>query len=88
MNKLLEYMAFGKAQVMFDLPEGRASAGGAAFYVTENSAERLGQAIDRLLNDSEARERMGQLGARRLHEHLGWERSVPNLLAAYEVALR
>ena len=32
MNKTLEYMTFGKAQVMFDLKEGRASAGDAARY--------------------------------------------------------
>ena len=38
MNKVLEYMAFGKPQVMFDLREGRESAGDAAWYVPENSA--------------------------------------------------
>src|SRR5262249_42870062 len=33
MNKTLEYMAFGKPQVMFATKEGRASAGAAASYV-------------------------------------------------------
>ena len=43
MNKTLEYMAFGKAQVMFGTREGRYSAGDAALYVMENSAEKLGE---------------------------------------------
>ena len=83
MNKVLEYMAFGKAQVMFDLVEGRASAGGAARYVLENCPRGLGDAIAELLDDPDASERMGRLGERRLHESLNWERSVEQLLRAY-----
>ncbi|PYX27898.1 MAG: glycosyltransferase WbuB, partial [Acidobacteria bacterium] len=52
MNKVLEYMAVGKPQVMFDLKEGRASAGSAAAYVPENSPEKLAEAIAALLEDS------------------------------------
>src|SRR5205085_6443667 len=52
MNKVLEYMTFAKPQVMFDLREGRASAGEAAIYVGENSAARLAEAIGRMLDDS------------------------------------
>ncbi len=88
MNKVLEYMAFGKAQVMFDLTEGRESAGDAAAYVDENSAARLGDAIVRLLDDPAERERMGQLGEARVREQLNWDRSVEQLLAAYDAALR
>ena len=83
MNKVLEYMAFGKPQVMFDLDEGRASAGDAAIYVDENSPVRLAEAIERLLDDPEARRRMGNAGATRLREELGWQRSVASLGAAY-----
>jgi glycosyltransferase involved in cell wall biosynthesis len=88
MNKVLEYMAFGKAQVMFDLTEGRASAGEAALYVKENSAEQLGNAIVRLLDDPAAREHMGKFGEARVREQLNWERSVEQLLAAYDAALK
>src|SRR6266496_6337835 len=63
MNKTLEYMAFGKPQVMFGTKEGRVSAGEAASYVAENSAEKLGDAIGRLLNDPAECERMGRIGA-------------------------
>ncbi|HMJ91842.1 MAG TPA: glycosyltransferase family 4 protein [Candidatus Acidoferrum sp.] len=88
MNKVLEYMAFGKAQVMFNLTEGRESAGDAAVYVNENSATQLGDAIVRLLDDPDGRERMGKLGESRVREQLNWERSVVQLLAAYQTAMR
>ena len=87
MNKVLEYMAFGKPQVLFDLKEGRASAGEAAVYVPENSASKLAEAIAGLLDDPSARERMGRLGAERIRTQLNWERSVEQLLRAYATAL-
>ncbi len=86
MNKVLEYMAFGKPQVLFDLKEGRASAGDAAVYVPTNSGDQLGEAIARLLDDPEARERMGKLGIERIRSELNWERSVTQLEAAYRQA--
>ena len=87
MNKVLEYMAFGKPQVMFALAEGRHSAGDAAVYVNENSPARLGDAISGLLDDPPKRERMGRLGAERIRTQLSWEHSVTELLAAYQAAL-
>ena len=87
MNKVLEYMTFAKPQVMFDLKEGRFSAGDAARYVPENSAQALGQAIADLLDDPEERERMGRLGHERFHSLLNWEKSVEQLKAAYNYAL-
>lgn len=87
MNKVLEYMIFAKPQVLFDLKEGRASAGEAAIYVPENSAEQLGEALLRLLADPALCERMGRLGEARIRTELNWERSVEQLLRAYERAL-
>ena len=87
MNKVLEYMAFGKAQVMFELQEGRHSAGAAAEYVGENSAEKLAEAISGLLDKPELREQMGTAGQERVQGPLSWERSVEQLLKAYEKAL-
>jgi len=86
MNKVLEYMAFGKAQVMFDLKEGRESAAEAANYVGENSAAKLGEATVALLQDPAARARMGQIGSERVQGLLTWERSVEQLLKGYERA--
>lgn len=86
MNKTLEYMAFGKAQVMFGTREGRASAGDAAVYVMENSPDQLAEAIVRTLDDPAGRERMGRLGEERIRTQLNWERSVEQLLRAYAAA--
>ncbi len=86
MNKVLEYMAFGKPQVMFDLKEGRASAMEAAIYVPDNSATEMAEAIWRLLQDGPARERMGRLGLQRMQTVLHWDRSVVQLLSAYAKA--
>lgn len=88
MNKTLEYMAFGKPQVLFGTKEGRASAGDAACYVDENSVEKLGQAIVDTLDDQEGCLRMGRLGDERMRKVLNWERSVEQLLLAYSTALK
>lgn len=87
MNKVLEYMIFAKSQVLFDLKEGRASAGAAAVYVDENSEIKLAEAIEGLLDDPVARERMGRLGEERIRTQLNWERSAQQLVNAYAVAL-
>lgn len=87
MNKTLEYMAFGKPQVMFDVQEGRYSAGDAARYVAENSPTKLGDTIIELLDDPTARQRMGAAGQERIRTDLNWERSVDQLLRAYDTAL-
>lgn len=87
MNKVLEYMAFGKAQITFDLKESRASALEAAEYVQEVSPEKLGEGIVRLLDDPEKREKMGRVGYKRLTEELNWQKSVDQLLAAYNEVL-
>jgi len=84
MNKTLEYMAFGKAQVMFGTREGQFSAGASARYVMENSATLLGDAIAELLDDQESREKMGRLGRARLSQELNWEKSTSNRRAVYD----
>ncbi len=83
MNKTLEYMAFGKPQVMFGTVEGKVSAGDAAVYVMENDARSLGEAIVQLLESPADRKRMGDIGRKRLEEELGWDRSTKALHAVY-----
>jgi glycosyltransferase involved in cell wall biosynthesis len=87
MNKVLEYMSFGKAQVLFDLVEGRASAGEAAYYVNDSTAAALAGGIEHLLGLPDERRRMGEIGRHRVTHLLNWERSVANLLQAYDRAL-
>lgn len=86
MNKVLEYMVFGKAQVSFDLTETRASAGDAGCYVQGHSAADLARAIEELLDDPAKRQEMGQRGLKRFEEELTWDKSVVQLLAAYDRA--
>jgi glycosyltransferase involved in cell wall biosynthesis len=88
MNKVLEYMAFGKPQISFDLKETRASAEDAGAYIHDISANALGQGIVELLDDEEKRAKMGSSGYHRLHEELNWGRSVKELIAAYDAALQ
>jgi glycosyltransferase involved in cell wall biosynthesis len=87
MNKVLEYMAVGKPVVQFDLHEGRFSAGEAGLYAVRNDAVSLADCIRSLLEDQQARDRMGEFGRRRLAEELSWEAQIPILLAAYRRAL-
>jgi glycosyltransferase involved in cell wall biosynthesis len=87
MNKVLEYMALGKPIVQFDLHEGRISAGEASLYATRNDVSSLAEGVIRIIDDSELRGRMGEIGRQRLETTLSWELQVPKLLAAYERAL-
>lgn len=86
MNKVLEYMAFGKPQAMFDLVESRASAGDAGYYVKESSAEKLAEAIEFLLDNPEKRRLMGEIGTERFNKLVDWNDSVEQLKAAYSKA--
>ena len=87
MIKIVEYLAFAKPVVAFDLAEARASAGAAAAYAPEDTPEALAAEIDRLLDDPPLRDRMGAEGRRRVTEELSWSRSEASLLAAYERVL-
>jgi len=47
----------------------------------------LGDAIGSLLDDTARREKLGRIGAERLRTELNWDRSVTQLVAAYQRAL-
>ena len=85
MIKIMEYMALGKPIVQFNLKEGRVSAQEASLYCNnENQVADFADKILWLLEHPEERQRMGELGRKRVQEELAWEYSVPKLLAAYE----
>lgn len=84
MNKIMEYMALEKPVVQFDLAEGRASADAAALYARANDAVDFADKIAVLIEDPALRAQMGQMGRARVLERLGWDHSVPQLLAAYD----
>ncbi|MBO9469081.1 glycosyltransferase family 4 protein [Endozoicomonas sp. G2_2] len=87
MNKILEYMALGKALVQYDLTEGRASAGDAALYARPGDRGDFVDQILTLIDDRQMRETMGAYGKRRIEDVLAWNHEVPKLLAAYERVL-
>ncbi len=88
MNKILEYMAYAKPVVLYDLTEGRRSAGDAALYAQPNDPKDFAAQIEKLLDSEPLRREMGALGHRRIAEQLNWEIEKQSLLAAYELALK
>jgi glycosyltransferase involved in cell wall biosynthesis len=87
MNKILEYMAYARPIVQFDLAEGRHSAEDAALYARPNDPADFAEKIIRLLDSEELRRQLGERGRRRIEENLNWEAEKKMLLAAYRKAL-
>jgi len=87
MIKIFEYMAAGLPVVLFDLKEGRNTAGSAALYATPNDPVDLARQIGRLLDDRELRLRLGAAGRKRVEDGLNWESEKMGLLQAYSMAL-
>jgi glycosyltransferase involved in cell wall biosynthesis len=87
MIKIMEYMALSKSIVQFDLKEGRFSAQGASLYAdNQNQVPDFSAKILWLLDNPDARQRMGESGYKRVTEELAWKYSVENLLLAYDRA--
>jgi len=87
MNKVLEYMAFGKAQVQFDVKEGRVSAGDTSLYAAANDPLDFAHKILELIDDPARREAMGRAGRERFETGLSWNQQKPALVAAYRRAM-
>lgn len=87
MNKIMEYMFFGKPVVAFNLKENRFSAQDAAVYAEPNDPVQLAQLTHELLNDPERRQQMSEYGQNRIHTRLQYKFTEPFLLAAYDKAL-
>ena len=81
--KVMEYMAYGKPIVTFDLKETRYSAQDAAFYVPCNDELAFAKAAARLMDDRDLREKMGRFGRKRVEQELQWSVVSRNLVAAY-----
>jgi glycosyltransferase involved in cell wall biosynthesis len=87
MNKILEYMAFGLPVVLYDLTEGRRSAGDAALYARLDDPEDFARQICRLLDSESLRSELGARGRKRIEESLNWENEKRALLEAYRTAM-
>jgi glycosyltransferase involved in cell wall biosynthesis len=87
MNKIIEYMAFGRPVVSFDLKEARVSAGEAAIFVPCGDDRAFAEAVVELLDDPKRRALMGEYGRRRVLTKLAWDHQTPHLSAAYETSV-
>lgn len=87
MNKILEYMAFSKPIVQFDVTEGRVSASEASLYAAPNDTADLAAKIAALLEAPALRAEMGQIGRNRVRTTFSWDHQVDRLIAAYRRAV-
>lgn len=87
MNKIIEYMAFEKPIVQFDVKEGRYSAQDASVYAARNDPLDFADKMLTLLDDPARRAAMGASGLQRVERELCWEKQIEPLLAAYRRAL-
>jgi len=85
--KVMEYMAYAKPIVAFDLKETRFSAGEAAIYVEPNKEAEFAETIAQLMSQPELQKKMGAYGRRRVEDELQWNKVGKNLLTAYETLL-
>lgn len=83
MNKILEYMAFSKPVVQFEVTEGRFSAAEASAYARANDSVDFADKIEELLADPARRAEMGAIGYERVTNLFSWPHQVAPLLAAY-----
>jgi glycosyltransferase involved in cell wall biosynthesis len=88
MIKIFEYMALGLPVVLFDLKEGRRSAGPAALYANPNDPIDFANQLNRLLDSSELRQQLGACGRKRIEDSLNWEVERNTLLQAYSAVLQ
>jgi glycosyltransferase involved in cell wall biosynthesis len=81
--KVMEYMAYGKPIVSFDLKETRYSAQEAGLFVPPNDELAFAKATAQLMDDGALREKMGRFGRERVEKDLQWSVVSKNLVAAY-----
>jgi glycosyltransferase involved in cell wall biosynthesis len=86
MNKILEYMAFSKPIVQFEVTEGRNSALDASLYARPNDTADMAEKIVALIDDPARSDEMGRYGRARVETELSWDHQVPALIAAYQHA--
>ncbi len=87
MIKILEYMGYGKPVVLFDLKEGRRTAGDGALYARPNDPIDFAAKIESLLDSESLRRQLGACGRKRTEEGLNWEAQSFKFIEAYKKLL-
>jgi glycosyltransferase involved in cell wall biosynthesis len=85
--KVMEYMAYGKPIVTYDLKETRYSAQEAALYVEPNDERKFAEAIVMLMDQPALRKKMGEFGRKRVERELQWSVVSQELVRAYGTLL-
>lgn len=84
MNKVLEYMAFSRPIVQFDVTEGRFSAAESSLYARANDPVDFADRIEEVLADPDMQTRMGRIGRERVERLFAWPHQAGALIAAYQ----
>ena len=87
MNKTMEYMAYGLPSVSFDLVETRVSGGDAATYVASGDFDAFANAIEKLLDDPDAREQLGRAARERVSTELDWQEQAKAYVGVFDEVL-
>jgi glycosyltransferase involved in cell wall biosynthesis len=88
MIKNLEYMAFGKPVVSYDLTEGRLALGNGALYARPNDPVDFASKIETLLGSESLRKTLGESGRKRVEEELNWSVQSRRLIGAMSRLLK
>lgn len=88
MIKILEYLAFSRPIVLYDLTEGRRTAGDAALYARPDDPIDFAEKIEQLLDSEALRQKLGEYGRKRTLEELNWQVQSKRLLDAYGLLLQ
>lgn len=78
MIKNLEYTAYGKPVVSYDLKEGRRTPGNGALYARPNGPCDFGDKIETLLEFESLRTTPGEPGRKRIEGGLNWQVQTQN----------
>ena len=84
MNKTMEYMAYALPSVAFDLVETQISGGDAVLYVRSGDVPAMCDEIERLLDDSDLRLKLGRAARDRVATELDWKPQALRYVAVFD----
>lgn len=87
MIKILEYMAYSRPIVLYDLQEGRHTAGDGALYARSGDPVDFANQIERLLESELRRKELGDSNRRRTVQTLNWTVQSAKLIDAFQSLL-
>ncbi|MCF6273412.1 MAG: glycosyltransferase family 4 protein [Rhodobacteraceae bacterium] len=89
-NKLFEYMSAGLPIIASDFPYWRSFLDeiGCAIFVDPQDPEAIAAAMEKILSDPQAAEKMGLLGKKAVEEKFNWEVEADELVKVYHKILR